>query len=94
MLLVPVVSGLVDTGMGNVDADALPVRRRQRVRRVDPAVRVEHILGNVSGVDAHDWRADVLPRRDDEGEGQQGHDGDPVVKPEHGSIGVVSTNLD
>ena len=59
-----------------------------------PAVRVEHILGNVPRVDAHDGWADVLPRRHDEREGQQGHDGDPVVEPKHGSIGVVATNLD
>ena len=94
MLLVAVVARLVDAGVRDVDADPLPVRARQRVRRVDPTVRVEHVLGDVAGVHAHDRRADVLSRRHDEGEGQQGHHGDPVVQPEHGPVRVVPADLD
>jgi len=94
VLLVPIVAGLVNSWMRNVNPDPLPVRRRERVCWMYPAVRVEHVLWNVSGVNTHDRCPDVLSGCDNEGEGQQGHDRDSVVKPEHGSIGVVATNLD
>ena len=79
MLLVSVVSGLVDSGVRHVHAHPFPVSGTQGVRGMDPTVCVQDILGDVPGVHAHDRWPDVLPCRHDEGEGEQGHDGDPVV---------------
>ncbi len=67
--------------------------RAQGVGRVDPAVRVQDVLWDLPRVDAHDRRADVLPRGHDEREGQQGHDGDPVVQPENRPVGVIPADL-
>ena len=93
VLLVPVVSRFVDSGMWHVIAHPLPVGGRECVSWVYPAVCVEHVFGDLPCVDTHDGRPDVLARRHDEGEGQQGHDGDPVVEAEHGAIGVISADL-
>lgn len=43
---------------------------------VNPAVRVENILGNIFCVNAIDWIADVLSCGDNQREGNQHHDGD------------------
>ncbi len=94
MLLVPVVPGLVHSRVRHVHPDPLPVRRAERVGGVDPTVRVEHVLGDVPGVHAHDGRANVLAGCHDEGEGQQGHHRHPIVQPEHGPIRVVPADLD
>ena len=40
VLLVPLVPGFVDAGVGHVDPDPLPVGGTQRVRWMDPTVRV------------------------------------------------------
>ena len=93
MLLVPVVPRLVHPRVRHVHPHPLPVRRGERVGGVDPAVGVEDVLWDVPRVDAHDGRADVLPRRHDEGEGQQGHHRDAVVQPEHGAVRVVAAHL-
>lgn len=93
VFLIPVVSGFVYAGMRHVVTHPLPVGGREGVSGVDPAVCVEHVFRDLPGVDAHDGRPDVLARRHDEGEGQEGHDGDPVVEAEHGAIGVISADL-
>ena len=60
---------------------------------MNPTVGVEDIFGYLFCVDAHDRRPDVLPRRHDEGKGQQGHDSDPVVQSEDGAISVIPTDF-
>jgi hypothetical protein len=79
VLLIPLVSGLVHAGVGHVHANTLPVRRTQRVRGMDPTVCVEHLFGNFLGMNTHDGGANVLPGGDYECEGEQDHDGEPVV---------------
>ena len=69
MLLIPVIPGLVYTGMRHIHSNPLPVRRRQCVGWMDPTVGVEHIFWNVSGMNTHDRRADILSCRHDKGEG-------------------------
>ena len=93
MFLVPLVPRLVDAGVRHVHPHPLPVGRAERVRGVDPAVRVEDVLGDVPRMNTHDGRADVLPRRHDEREGQQGHHRDPVVQSEHGAVRMVAADL-
>ena len=93
MLLIPLIPGLVDAGMRHVHAHALPVRRAKRVGRVDPTVRVQHVLRDLFRVHAHDGRAYVLSGCNYEGEGEQDHHCDAVVQPEHASIRVKSTDF-
>lgn len=72
--------------IGNLAADLLLEEALQGVRGVDPAVRVEHILGYVFRVHAVYRVAHVLPRGHDQREGHEHHDGDAVVQPEHGRV--------
>ena len=60
MLLVALVPRLVDARVRHVDPHALPVRRAQRVGRVDPAVGVQHFLRDLFCVNAHYWSAYIL----------------------------------
>ena len=55
--------------MGDVNANPFPEGTGNGVRRVDPAVGVEHIFGDLFGMDTHDGRADILPGGHNEGEG-------------------------
>ena len=93
MLLVPFIPGLVHPRMRHVNTDPLPMRRAKRVCGMDPTVCVQNILGDVPGVNTHDWRSNVLSCSHYEGEGQEGHDGDPVVEAEHGAVRVVTAHL-
>ena len=88
------IDGLVDARVGHVDADPLPEGAGNGVGWVDPAVGVQHVLGNVFGVDAVDGVANVLPRRHDQREGQQAHDGEGVVQPEDRAVDVHVAHLD
>ena len=54
VLLVPLVPGLVDPGVGDVHPHPLPVRGTERVGGVDPAVGVQHVLRDLFGVNTHD----------------------------------------
>ncbi len=80
--------------MRHVDAYPLPECAGDGVGGVDPAVRVEHVLWDVFGVDAVDGVAHVLPSGDDQGEGQQAHDREGVVEPEDGAVDVHVAHLD
>ncbi len=80
--------------MRHVDADPLPEGTRDGVRGVDPAVGVEHILGDVFGVDAVDGIAHVLPGGDNERERQQEAHCDRVVESEDGRVDGDVTDLD
>ena len=55
------VDGLVYAGVGHVDTDPLPEGAGDRVRGVDPAVRVQHVLRNVLSVNTVDGVAHILP---------------------------------
>ena len=80
--------------MRHLEADLLQVGTVDRVRGVDPAVRVEHVLRYILGVDAVDRVAHVLSRRHDEAERQQDHHRDAVVQPEHGRVDVDVADFD
>ena len=45
------VDSLVNTRMGHINPNPLPECAGYRVGGVDPAVRVQHVLGDVFGVD-------------------------------------------
>ena len=47
--------------MGHVDPDPLPEGAGDGVGRVDPAVRVQHILGDVLGVNTVNGVTNILP---------------------------------
>ena len=69
VFLVSIIPGLIHPWMWHVDPHPLPVGGGEGVGGVDPTVGVEHILGNLFGVHAHDGGPDVLPCGHDEGEG-------------------------
>jgi len=80
--------------MRDFEADLLEVGAVDGVGRVDPAVGVEDVLGDILGVDAVDGVADVLSRRHDETERQQNHHRDAVVQPEDGRVYVDVADFD
>lgn len=81
-------SAVADAGVGHLDAHLLVEEAAQRVGGVDPAVGVQHVLGDVLGVDAVDGVADVLPRGHDQAERDQQDDGDGVVQSEYRRVDV------
>lgn len=85
---------LVDARVSHIYAYPLPESAGDRVRGVDPAIRVEHVLWYVLGVHAVDGVAHVLPGGDDERERQQAHDREGVVQPEDGAVNVHVADLD
>ena len=93
VLLVPLVPGLVHAWMGHVHPDSLPVGGGEGVGGVDPAVRVQHLFRDVLRVDAHDRGTDVLPRRHNEGKGEQDHDGRPVMESKYTTVRVETANF-
>ena len=84
----------VNTWMRYLDADFLEVGAVDGVRRVDPAVGVEHVFRNILGVDAVDRVAHILSRRHNQAERQQYHHRDAVVQPEHGRVDVDVADFD
>ena len=72
--------------MGHVNTDPLPEGAGYCVGGVDPAVSVQHVLGDVFGVDTVDRVPDVLPGGDDQREGEEEGDGGAVVKPEYAGV--------
>ena len=88
------VNGFVDARMGHVEANPFPEGTGDRVRRVDPAVGVQHVFRDVLGVDAVDGVADILPGRHNQAEGQQTDDGEGVVEPEDGRVDVNVADFD
>ena len=93
VLLVPLVPRLVHPRVGHVHPHPLPVGGGERVGGVDPAVGVQHLLRDVLRVDAHDRRTDVLPRRHDEGECEQDHNGRPVMESKYTTVRVETANF-
>jgi len=88
------VDGLVDTGMRHINADSLPESTGDGVGGVNPAVSVEHIFGNVLGVNTVNGVAHVLPGGDDERKGQQAHHREGVMQPEDGAVNMHMADLD
>ena len=60
---------------------------------MDPAVGVEHVLGQILAVNAVDRIADVLARRHDQGERDQQDDRQAVVEPEYRGVDVDVRDL-
>ncbi len=93
-LVVLVVSPLfgvyrfVDARMCHVEPDPLPEGTGYRVRGVDPAEGVEHLLRDVFCVDAVYWVADVLFCRHNEREGKHARRCHGVVQSEHPRVDV------
>jgi len=80
--------------MSNIYTNPLPEGTGDRVRAVDPAVRVQHVLGDVLGVDTVYRIAHVLASGHDQGEGQQEGDGGGVVEPEDAGVDGDVVRLD
>ena len=55
--------------MWHVNPHPFPMGGGEGVGGMDPAVGVEHIFGDLFGVDTHDGGADILPGGHNEGEG-------------------------
>lgn len=85
---------VADTRLGHLHADFLIEETLQGVRRMDPAVSVEHILGNVFGVDTVDRITDVLPGSHDEAERYQYNHRDGVMQPEDRGVNVDVVDFD
>ena len=72
--------------MGHIDTNPLPECAGYRVGGVDPAVRVQHVLGNVFGVDTVYGVANILSGRHYQGEcEEEGHCGS-VVEAEYAGV--------
>ena len=80
--------------MRDIDPDPLPEGTGDRVCGVYPAVRVEHILRNVFGVNTVYGVAHVLSRGHDQREGKQAHHREGVVQAEDGRVDVDMADLD
>lgn len=61
---------------------------------MDPAVRVEDILGDVFCVDTVNGISHILACGDNEGECHEQHHGDGVVEPKHWWIDVDMADFD
>jgi len=72
--------------MSNIYTNPLPEGTGDRVRAVDPAVSVQHVLGDILGVDTVYGIAHVLSRGYNQGEGQEEGDGGGVVEPEDAGV--------
>ena len=80
------VDSLVNPWMGHIDTNPLPECAGYRVGGVDPAVRVQHVLGNVFGVDTVYGVANILSGRHYQGEcEEEGHCGS-VVEAEYAGV--------
>ena len=84
----------IDAGMWDLEAHLLEVSAVNCIRTVDPAVRIQYVLGDILGVDAVDRVAHVLSRRHNETEGEQDHHRDAVVQPEDGRVDVDVADFD
>ena len=93
VLFILLVPGLVHPWVRDIHPDSLPMGGAQGVGGVDPAVRVQHLFRDVLRVDAHDRGTDVLPRRHNEGKGEQDHDGRPVMESKYTTVRVETANF-
>lgn len=78
-VLLALLAAVADARVGHLDAHFLAEEALQRIRRVDPAVGVEHVFGNVLGVYAVDGVAHVLARRHDQAKRYQQYHCDRIV---------------
>lgn len=85
---------LFNARMRYVHTKLLIKRRRDGVRGMDPAVRVDDILGYLLGVDAVYRVADVLAGRHDQTEGEEDHHRDGVVETEDRGVDVYVGDFD
>ena len=72
--------------MSNIYTNPLPEGTGDRVRAVDPAVRVQYVLGDVLGMNTVYRIAHVLSRGGYDGAGQEEGDGGGVVEPEDAGV--------
>ena len=84
----------INARMWDFEANLFQVGTVYGVSRMDPAIGVEDVLGDILGVDAIDGVADVLSRRHDETERQQNHHRDAIVQPEDGRVYVDVADFD
>ena len=80
--------------MCHIDANTFPESTGDGVCGVDPAVRVEHIFGDVFGMNTVDGVTHILPGGDNERKGQQAHDGEGIVQPKDSAVNVHMADLD
>lgn len=85
---------VIHAGKRNLETLSFPVSRCDRVRAVDPAIRVQHVLGQILTVNAIDRIANVLPGSDDQRERDEKDDRETVVQPEHSCVDVHVRDLD
>lgn len=83
-----------DARIRHLAADLLLEEALQRVRGMDPAVRVQHILRYVFRVHTVYRIAHVLASGHDQREGHEHHDRDRIVQPEHGRVYGNVTDFD
>lgn len=86
--------GVVYAREGYLETLSLLISRGDRVGAVDPAVRVQYVLGQVFAVYTVDGVAHVLSGRDDQRERDQQDHREAVVQPEDGCVDVYVRNLD
>ena len=72
--------------MGNIYTNPLPEGTGDGVGAVYPAVGVQHVLGDVLGVNTVYGIAHILPRGGDDGACQEEGDGGGVVEPEDAGV--------
>ena len=77
---------LVDARMSNINTNPLPESAGYGVGGVYPAVGVEHILGDVLGVNTVYGVPDILPGCHDKREGEEEGDRRAVVEPEDARV--------
>ena len=92
-LLVLLILGRLHTWVGHVHTDPLPEGTFHRVRGMNPAVSVEHVLWYIFRVNTIDGVADVLARGHDQAERDQHHNCERVMEAKHGRIYVDVADL-
>lgn len=58
--------GIIHTRERYLESFPFSVSRSDRVRTMDPAIRIQHVLRQILTVDTIDRIADVLPRSNDQ----------------------------
>ena len=87
-IFLPALEAVPDARVRHLHAHLLAEEALERVGGVDPAVGVQHILGDVLGVDAVYGVADVLARRHDQTERDQQDHRYRVVQPKYRRVDV------
>ena len=56
------VDGLVDARVSHIDSNPLPESTRDCVSGMDPTISVEHIAGDIFGMNTINWIPHILSR--------------------------------